>query len=332
MKNVTFISLSALVLVGTGAAYLYYRSKHKAPVRAKAPATAINTPDNALTNVNWNQMYAAGLPVPAGFVPTPAKSGMQGFRLASNEQLNMRPKNGVAGMGSFMQDVKSVAKVSLLLTEGSILPFDKNISRKLGAAIHTLPGMHNVHLIGPLKPKLSAPSATADPTLGSDGFLGTGNGVFQNPASGLILDCAPSLLQQYAGNPASILSIMLNNAVVSAGTTDPATGLVSTPSSPGSAQTYGWPNTWTPVPGMSPWVYIADQPVGGTTIPAAASAMTLPVISPTDPSLTPATGPGGVATPSKGKGKVTGVTSSFNPLVAVGAAAVAVGGLFVVAK
>lgn len=337
MKNSTFVGLSALLLVGTGAAYLYFRKRQPTLTRNQAllKSNPNITPaqlqaagiapgiDPAVVGVNAADMIAAGLPLPAGFAPVPT-APMNGLQLVSSRQLNTRSKGGVEGMGSFMTDVEAVAKFSLTMTEASVLPFDKNLTRKLGQQLHALPGMHNVKLVGPLKSKVGAPAAsTLDTSTGTSGFQGTGNGLFMNTATGQILEAAPSLLQQYAGQPASILPMLINGAVMSAGTTDPTTGLPSLPSSPGSAQTYGWPSAWTNVPGYSPWQFIADQPVGGMMLPTYTQITPLPIGD-------PATGPGGVATPTNVKPK--GVTSAFNPLVAVGAAAAAVGGLFVMNK
>jgi hypothetical protein len=338
MKNSTFVGLSALVIIGTGAAYWFYRKK-SAPARPIMPPLMASNPsmnaqqmtnaglplpaDPAMVGVNAADMIAAGLPLPAGFAPVPA-APMHGLQLVSNRQLNTRSKNGVAGMGSFMTDVEAVAKFSAAITEASILPFDKNLDRKVGARLKALPGMHNVNLVGPLKPKVSAPpAATPDTSIDGGGYTGTGNGVFQNAITAQVLEAAPSLLQQYAGQPVSILPLLIAGSVTSASLTDPATGLPSSPSSPGSAQTYGWPAVWTPVPGYSPWQYMADQPVGGATmLPTAAGITPLPV------TLNPATGPGGVATPTN----VAPKKATLNPLVMVGTAIVAVPVFFLVGK
>lgn len=315
MKNSTFTGLSVLILIGTGAAYLYYRERHKAP--ASRPTPLLIATDPVTANINAADMIKAGLPLPAGFEPVPT-APMNGLQMISNRQLNTRSKNGVAGLGSIMSDVESIAKFSLTLTEGSILPFDKNITRKLGSQLKALPGMHNVNLVGPLKPKVSAPPAsTPDPAIGTGGFTGTGNGLFQNAITAQILDAAPSLLMQYAGQPASILPLLIQGSVPDGGLTDPTTGLPSTPTSAGSAQTYGWPSVWTPVPGYSPWQYIADQPIGGAALTSAGMTV-IPVVNPNQ-------SPTGVALPTNVPKK-----SSLNPLVAIGTAVVAVPVFFLV--
>jgi hypothetical protein len=97
---------------------------------------------------------------------------------------------------------------------------------------------------------------------------GTGNGSFMNPTTGATYTATPQQIQMYSGIPASVLASLISGVTTG--------GNVAS-----SAQSYGWPATWTPVPSNTTWSYMAAQDgTGNGSFMNSATGQTL-IASPT---------------------------------------------------